>query len=314
MSRQVVVSIDTEVDKDTQWRISKPPSFRSVLEGVPEVLTPLFDRYGVVPTYLVSPEVIEDDAAAMVLGELGARAELGTHLHPQLVEPERALTREMMGGRSADDVQAELPREVEAAKLAVLTDLFEGAFGHRPTSFRAGRYGSSPHTLELLADLGYVVDSSVTPGIRWRFPNAVVDHRHADVCPTVVQTGGGSIVELPVSIVPGGPIARALRDAPAKVVSVARRLVGARAAYSWLRPSWGSPDELGALATSWPSPVLVVMFHSMEVVPGASPYARTAADADLVLRRLEAMLKACASAGDQFVGMTTAARSVADSA
>jgi len=35
------------------------------------------------------------------------------------------------------------------------------------------------------------------------------------------------------------------------------------------------------------------MFHSMELVPGASPYARTGEDVDGILRALEALLSHC---------------------
>src|SRR5205823_3568889 len=139
--RALMVTIDTEVDKDRAWRISDPPSFSSVIQGVPDVLSPLFDEFGVVPTYLLSPEVIEDRESAAVLGELGDRAELGTHLHAEFVEPERTLRREVMAGQPTEAVQCAYPPEVERAKLKSLTDLFTATFGQRPTAFRAARYG-----------------------------------------------------------------------------------------------------------------------------------------------------------------------------
>ncbi len=53
----------------------------------------------------------------------------------------------------------------------------------------------------------------------------------------------------------------------------------------WVRPLRGTPAELASWADvviqGWDplSPAVVnVMFHSVEVIPGASPYARTPAD------------------------------------
>ena len=66
---------------------------------------------------LLSGEVMEDPASVSVLRGLGARAELGTHLHGDFVPPQRRLHRGNMDGRAADAVQFEYPREVEEAKL-----------------------------------------------------------------------------------------------------------------------------------------------------------------------------------------------------
>src|SRR5690606_7049019 len=60
-------------------------------------------------------------------------------------------------------VQCDLPPAVEKAKLENLTDLFESKFNCKPLSFRAGRFGISRFTFSYLSDLGYLVDSSVTP-------------------------------------------------------------------------------------------------------------------------------------------------------
>src|SRR5688500_8148340 len=104
--QHLAVTIDTEVDKDANWRVSPAASFDSVRQGIPEVLTPLFDEFGVVPTYLLSAEVIEDAESRKVLGDL-SRCELGTHLHGDFVEPNRRLFASNMAGDPAMAVQAE---------------------------------------------------------------------------------------------------------------------------------------------------------------------------------------------------------------
>lgn len=306
-ARALVVSIDTEVDKGPDWRIADPPSFRSVVDGIPNVLSPLFDRYGAVPTYLLSPEVIENDGAAAVLAGLGSRAELGTHLHAQFVEPDRELWPATMGGLDAAHIQSQYPRGVEEAKLRALTETFAARFGHRPSSFRAGRYGSSSHTLEILARLGYAVDSSVTPGLMWRYKEGLVDYRGWQVGPQVVDTPAGPIVELPVSVRPGSGLAGIVQRLPPLGRRVVGKALGRRAAFAWLRPSWARPGELAAYVAASNEPVLVAMFHSMEIVPGASPYASDASGVDRIVRSLDELLGYCQDAGIESIGMTEAA-------
>jgi hypothetical protein len=89
-----------------------------------------------------------------------------------------------------------------------------------------------------------------------------------------------------------------------------RRLpvIGRRLRQRWLRPSWGSARALLSLAKhvlSEPaSPtILNLMFHNVEVVPGASPYARTAEDADAIVGRLAALLAFARDAGVASVGL-----------
>jgi hypothetical protein len=306
--RCLVVTIDTEVNKGADWRISNPVSFSSVTRGVPEVFSPLFDRHGVVPTYLLSPEVIDDVACVDTLQSLGARAELGTHLHSEFIEPQRRLSAANMAGERADALQKQYPREVESAKLRNLTALFRDRFGTAPTAFRAGRYGLSEWTLETLAGLGYLVDSSVTPGLRWNYAEGAVDFRAWTASPRRIETASGVIMEMPISIRSGSTFARWVRDCPAPVSRGLAWLAGPRARYHWLRPSWASGAALIEYATATREPVLNLMLHSMEVIPGASPYARSATDVQRIVSAMDALFEYCATERFTFSGITTASR------
>ena len=300
----LVITIDTEVDKSSNWRISNPVQFRSVLEGVPRVLSPLFDRYGVKPTYFLSAEVIEQPECVATLQTLGRRAELGTHLHSEFIEPGRRLHLCNMAGASADAIQSQDPREVEAGKLANLTTMFREAFGYAPTSFRAGRFGMGPHTLDILAGLGYRVDSSVTPGLCWDYVEGQVDYRDWEPGPRAVTTPSGPILELPLSIHPGGAPARWLRDWPARPRRLAARVLGWRGSYQWLRPSWYSGSELIRYVRNSQETFLNLMFHSMEIIPGASPYAQTQADVDRIVGSMDELFAYCESQGYEFCGVS----------
>jgi len=307
--RLLVVSLDTEVDKDASWNVADPATFVSTRIGIPEVLSPLFDRHGVVPTYLLSPEVMEDDESVDVLRALGDRAELGTHLHPEFAEPQRTLLPATMAGQPTAALQCALAPNVERGKLAFVTQLFSSRFGVAPTAFRAGRYAVGAHTLRILASLSYHVDSSVTPGVRWRYREGVVDHRGWPNEGHVVQTASGPIVELPVSV-HSGTLARSLANIEGLTGRAARRLLGARARQHWLRPSWLDGPQLVDYVETYPDRILVLMLHSMEIVPGASPYAANEAGVCRIVRAMDALFDHCAHKGIRSCGMTEAAQHV----
>ena len=83
----LAITIDTECDKGPGWRVRQPLGFRNVLEGVPGRLQPIFERWGVKPTYLLSPEVLLHDGCVGLFRGLNDRVELGTHLHSEFVGP-----------------------------------------------------------------------------------------------------------------------------------------------------------------------------------------------------------------------------------
>ncbi len=117
----------------------------------------VFERYGVVPTYLVDYPVVSQDAGRAPLLEMlrDGLCDVGTHLHPWVTPPflEEVNNRNSYPGN--------LPLELEFAKLQTLTETIEDMLGLRPQVYRAGRYGVGPRTGDLLRHLGYLVDSSV---------------------------------------------------------------------------------------------------------------------------------------------------------
>jgi hypothetical protein len=306
--RYLLVTLDTEVDKDPNWHISNPPAFRSVTHGVPAIFSPLFRSFGVRPTYLLSNEILDDDASCRALSELGDDVELGTHLHVEFAPPGRRLFLDNMGGRPADAIQVQESPEVEEAKLASLTGHFRERFGYAPLSFRSGRYGSSAATSPLLAKLGYQVDSSVTPGLLWNYAEGVLDYRRTPAGERWLDTPYGPLCELPISVMPGSPLAPWVRDLPHWPSRIARRILGARGQYLWLRPSWGSGGDLVRYVELSKERFLVMMLHSMEVIPGASPYARTKEQADRIISAMAHLFSYANRNGIRYCTMSEAAR------
>lgn len=294
------VTIDTECDKGQGWRTQRPLAFAGVLEGVGRRLQPLFAEYRAKPTYLLSPEVMRDAASVELLRRIAPNVELGTHLHGELAEPE-AFEPEV-----TSVFQRDYPPAVERAKLTYLTDLFIRAFDHQPPSFRAGRFGIGPSTIEILEDLGYAVESSVTPSIDWTSSGA----------PGLAFEGAPTQPYRPDRREPWRPGDARLLEVP---VTIRRRWVnaipvlGAHLEPRWLRPTRMSGEALVQLAEDEIADarrhapgrpvVLTAMFHNVEVIPEASPYARNEAEAHGILARLAALLAFARREGIGVVGL-----------
>ena len=154
---RLVVTIDTE--EEGLWSGDYPKTGEVTnIRGVPR-FQELCDRFGVRPTYLVDAPVVQSAEAVSILRPIqdDDRAEIGTHLHPWNNPP----TIEQRCSRNS--YLCNLPAELQRQKIEWLTDAIESAFGRRPRSFRAGRYGLDICGARILERLGYCVDSSVIP-------------------------------------------------------------------------------------------------------------------------------------------------------
>lgn len=298
MGAYLCVTIDCECDKGEGWLLKKPLSFTGVTVGMAERLQPLFMAYGAKPTYLLSPEVLNDAESVACLTTLEGSAEFGTHLHGEFVEPDAFIP---------DDTcafQCNYPPKVERQKLENLTAMFKAVFGWGPRSFRAGRFGIGTHSLRFLAELGYTVDSSVSPLKDWTSKGApAATFRSAPTqpywpmmeVPELVASGPGDILEVPVTILPSR-----FANLP---------LIGGRFEPRWLRPTHGTAASLVAvardeLARAKGDPVVLnCMFHNVEIMPGLSPYARDEAAATAILERLAGLLAFARAEGIAVVGL-----------
>jgi hypothetical protein len=296
MPRAVLtVTIDCECDKGPGWKTRRPMAFRGIAEGIGRRLHPLFRKYRATPTYLLSPEVIRDERSAELLAGL-SDCELGTHLHGEYAEPETSDPDETTA------FQRDYSPEIERGKLAYLTSIFERAFGKKPTSFRAGRFGIGPESLGILASLGYTVESSVTPFVDW-----------SDKCPGLSFVGAPTQPYHPDPRDPKKPGASPLLEVP---VTIRPRKLLRFLEPRWLRPTRGSKGALIELAREEMNAgdgvvVLNCMFHNVEILPGTSPYAATESEAGAILGRLEALLAFAQTEGIEVVGLSEVPEAIA---
>lgn len=287
----LVVSIDTECDKGPGWLIQRPMSFKNITGGLEKTLSPLFRKYSVKPTYLLSPEVLIHDPAVELLKAMD-QVELGTHLHEEFISPYVNWE-----ANRTKNVQCDLTSVVEENKLENLTNLFVDRFGYPPLAFRAGRFGMSQHTLGILSKLKYKVDSSITPFKSHYYESGALNNfwGHQPYPYRIKET---QMLEVPVTII--NPSIAWLpsffqKDLGRKNALSKRILkrMGVWGESRWLRPWRSSADELAGIseyliAHAGRRPrVLNMMFHSNEIEPGASPYCQTQQEVDSFVDTLD---------------------------
>jgi hypothetical protein len=255
----------------------------------------VFDLLGVVPSYLVSHAIVTQAAGFRPLGPLVAagRAVIGAHLNPWATPP----CRERLN--SLNSYPGNLPRELEAAKLAALSRQIERALGVRPTVYKAGRYGKGPNTEAILEEQGFEVDISPAPAMDLRADGGPDYTRHSAqpflfgrgrrlLC--LPNTGAfvGHLWQLGPILHPLLARQSATRLRLTAIASRLRLLERLR-----LTPEGYTLAEMGRLTRALLARgqrTFVLSLHSPSVVPGNTPYVRNDTDLAALLQRLRAYL------------------------
>ena len=304
MKKFLTITIDVEPDCSSDWSYSNPLAFRGMHEGIGEILHPLFEKYAMKPTYLMNNVVMEDAGSVELMNNLQGDFEIGTHLHPEFIEPHKQFFD--YGGKSARRNSCFYPAEVEKAKLTSITRIFEDKFNRKATSFRAGRFSAGANTMKALLELGYKVDTSVTPHINWNDATRErpVNFIDAPEQPYFIKDGtitGESakkegLLQVPVTI---GLIKRnPLQELVASGMGMRRKINWNKRV--WLRPAFAKLEDMKALINQYShryadreAIVFNMMFHNVEVLPGLSPYTLTQYACDLYKNDLENLFDFC---------------------
>jgi len=163
MNKYLVITIDVEPDCSSTWHYADPLDFKGVTVGIAQILQPLFLKYDIKPTYLVNNVVLEDEHSVRTLANLQGKYELGTHLHPEFILPDKKF--DHYAGKKGVANCCLYQAEIEFEKIRNITRLFETSMGYSPKVFRAGRYSAGLNTIKSLRQLGYLVDTSITPHV-----------------------------------------------------------------------------------------------------------------------------------------------------
>lgn len=296
--KRIYVTLDTEMDNDIHWGKHYPPEYSSIIEGIPKLLRPIWNRYHVHPIYFVSPEVLYDARCVEVLkDEVHKGAVVGAHLHPEYIQPDS------IWGKEIEKETAKYPcsdytDDIEKEKLKNLTELIRDKLGVTPVWYRAARFGADESTIKALREMGYRYDSSVTPGIDWTSkggPNhSKAPARRYKISRECLQKRAhgaedfSGIIEKPVTICGKrwGFIGRILPD---------NWLF-----YRWLRPTHMTYYELKRIVRQMIGDGLdegVMMFHSMEIMINKTPYVRNRWMQQYFLWRLDRILRYASDRG-----------------
>lgn len=288
------VFVDTEEEFDWDAPLSRDGHDVAAIAALPAAHR-RFAAHGVPLTYMVDYPIATDPRSVAVLRDLvaGGGAAIGTQLHAWVNPPfSEELTR-------ANSFAGNLPRMVEAAKLDMLTAAIESAFGARPRAFRAGRYGIGRATLGLLAERGYLLDSSM----RARYSYA------DEGGPDFAAIGNaafrhGPVVELPLTTIHTGLLRgggerlyRTLGQIPMARGVFARARLLSRVALTPEDMPLADALEAIAVAVGAGVRLLNFSFHSPSVSPGCTPYVRDAADLAAFHRWWDAVLADLARRG-----------------
>lgn len=297
---KIVVSIDTEEDSWGEYQTASHAVTN--IRRLPD-LQKLFDRFSIRPTYLVTYPVASDQESVGILKDLlgTGRCEVGAHLHPWNTPP---LTEPLDSHHS---MLCHLARDAQKAKLENLTYAIESAFGIRPRSFRAGRWGVHLSVAPHLQTLGYLVDSSVCPYVDWSvysgpdFSTVMVkdawdsisiplqgkEYYHvAEIPPTIGFLQKNQLLANYLLRLASSPQLRKLR-----LVGLMSRLRIANRV--WLSPELSSAQEMIELSSIFLNNgcrVLNLTFHSLSLEPGLTPFVTTAAEQRKFIERLSRVI------------------------
>lgn len=306
----VFVTVDTEEDEWGAYTLRSPSVVN--VKRMP-AFQELCDRYGAQPTYFANWPVISDPEGADTLAGLleEGRCELGTHIHPWNTPP----FGDWDGPHGS--MLCSLPEDAVREKLSTIHYHIVERFGERPTTFRSGRWGMGSTVARVLVELGYAVDSSVTPLIDWSRDGGP-DYRDAPLHPyhfsphaMLEPDEGGELLEFPVSVgfLRGDARRRArLREAARSTFLRSMGLVGALdrtgiASLRWLSPELSTAGEMVRLAENLVArgaTSLHLTLHSPSLVPGLTPFVRSAGELQGFMQAIEDFFAYAAGKGFQF--------------
>ncbi len=305
MTSRFFITIDTEEDEWGEYRASDHS-----VENIRQIsqLQALFDCYGAIPTYLVTYPVIKNAHARALLLEILSRnrCEIGTHCHPWNTPP----FGEELNERNS--MLCNLPYSVVVRKIETLHGEITESLGVTPRCFRAGRWGFGPHVAEAIHNLGYQVDTSVTPFVDWGIYKGP-DYRDApqqiyrfNPDAMLAVRSAGALLQVPVTI---GFVQKDFE----RCRLVTQKLSGELAArlhlkgildrarvlnFRWLSPELSNGRDMVALAKTIlrrGCSHLSMSFHSTSLLPGKSPYVRTQKDLGAFLKDIEQVLRFAAN-------------------
>jgi len=289
-SIQSIFSVTIDVESDNAWADPTDLSLKN-LNTLPK-FQHLCNEYNIIPTYLLSYETLSDETFVSFLRGLvnNGECEVGMHPHVWTIPPfieekdgiDMAITRHY---------QSMLDENILVEKLETLQREIQDKIGISPTAHRAGRWGLCIRTVNWLAKVGYISDTSVVP--YKSFPDPALDKKiypnyyYASPYPyhmsrrSILNKGNLGLVEVPTTninrIVIPTIVKFADRMKNKRGGARLKKLLDRLSMYPMeLRPypeySSGTLPKITEIAIEKGLPIINLMFHSSELMIGGSPY------------------------------------------
>ncbi|WP_339690160.1 polysaccharide deacetylase family protein [uncultured Parasphingorhabdus sp.] len=272
--RRFLISIDTEEEFDWDAPFERR-GHTTITVPMLEKYQEFVEKYGIKPVYFVDYAIIQDPKATAFLRTVTEQqsATIGVHLHPWVNPPfdERVNDHNSFAGN--------LPKELEEEKLVKLRDAIRDRIGVTPNTYRAGRYGIGPNTVELLLKHGFALDSSIRPRFDYSGEGGPdflsvdsrpywwgKDERLLEVPLTTVYSGiFRKQHRLAATIMEKSPLANALLSRSKMLERIPLTPEGISARETKEAIDVALDDDLR---------LLVFSFHSPSLSPGHTPYVR----------------------------------------
>jgi hypothetical protein len=293
------VAVDAEEDFDWDKPLASTSHSTDCMRRIPD-LQEILGAYGIVPSYLLTYPVLEDDDVVHILRRQIRRGQcdVGVQLHPWVNPPfDDAPGAEQGVGTS---FSGNLAPGLEERKLVALKQRFMQCFGTEPQIYRAGRYGLGRDTAQLLEKLGFTIDTSLAPRTS-ASDEGGPDHARYDY--QLFWFGEQRrLLELPLcrsTVGWGGRLAPEVYRRLEAVPALRRwRIPGVVSRLRFAERITLSPEgnDVGAMLRlirhlhSRGQTVFVLSFHSSSLAVGRNPYVRTLADLHGFYERLSAVL------------------------
>lgn len=285
MKKYFIFTVDTEGDNLWAWKEGKSITTENS-KCLPK-FQELCDVCGIKPVYLTNYEMLLDTGCVNFLKQshLTAKCEIGMHIHAWNTPPHYELNN-VYGGNA---YITEYPYDIMKSKADFLKSKLEEVFETDIISHRSGRWATDERYLHVLKEIGIKVDCSYTPGL---------DLSHI---PGYSQKNGNDYRNVPMSVFQ--PI-EGLYEVPMTTRRI--RSWGSGTLKHriktflfgkdvWCRPIDRSVDFLCQLERSVAKEAecnhIEMMIHSSELMPGGSPYFKTAEDIQALYDTMKAFFE-----------------------
>jgi len=318
MTVKVFITIDTEEDLWDNWKRRDNPVEN--IDRIP-LLQELFDRYGAIPTYLVTYPVITNKYSYRTIQKIydKGNCEIGTHIHPWNTPPfEETIC-------DKHSFMCNVSEGLAKRKLLNLHNEIKGRIGIEPKCFRAGRWGFGPTVASCIDELGYLIDTSITPFYDWTkeegpdFTNASCLPYHFKPDDVLSENSDGRLLEVPPTI---GFFQRNFD----RCAEVRKWILDSRLSryhllgildrfriinFRLLSPEVSSGSDMIRLAQNSiknGNPFLNMFFHSNSLLPGKSPFVSNKMELMRFLRDIEIFIEYSANQGFVFAPLSAAVK------